>query len=180
MNKYIHKKFCQQYKATIGANFVTKVLQIDDRLVTLQIWDTAGQERFQSLGLAFYRGADCCVLVYDVNVMRLFDNLDDWHEEIFKEVWFIVLQASPPDAKTFPFILLGNKINIDGGNSRVVSEKKAKHWCSSKGIPYFETSAKEDINVDAAFLSIAKTALANEHEQDIYFQGIPAAVSEKE
>ena len=49
-----------------------------------------------------------------------------------------------------------------------VSEKKAKDWCSSKGnIPYFETSAKEDYNVDAAFLCIAKTALANEHEQDM-------------
>ncbi|THG18234.1 hypothetical protein TEA_017178 [Camellia sinensis var. sinensis] len=157
---YVHKKFSQQYKATIGADFVTKELQIDDRLVTLQIWDTAGQERFQSLGVAFYRGADCCVLVYDVNVMRSFDTLDNWHEEFLK-------QANPPDSKTFPFILLGNKIDIDGGNSRVVSEKKARDWCASKGIPYFETSAKEDINVDAAFLSIAKTALANEHEQDM-------------
>ncbi|KAK6938228.1 Small GTPase [Dillenia turbinata] len=171
MNQYVHKKFSQQYKATIGADFVTKELQIDDRLVTLQvgfefksvfnIWDTAGQERFQSLGVAFYRGADCCVLVYDVNLMRSFDTLDNWHDEFLK-------QASPPDAKTFPFILLGNKIDIDGGNSRVVSEKKAKDWCASKGnIPYFETSAKEDYNVDAAFFCIAKTALANEHEQDM-------------
>jgi Ras-related protein Rab-7A len=47
----------------------------------VQIWDTAGQERFQSLGVAFYRGADCCVLVYDVNVMKSFDNLDNWREE---------------------------------------------------------------------------------------------------
>ncbi|KAG4397846.1 hypothetical protein GLYMA_10G220100v4 [Glycine max] len=175
MNQYVHKKFSQQYKATIGADFVTKELQIDDRLVTLQIWDTAGQERFQSLGVAFYRGADCCVLVYDVNVMKSFDTLENWHEEFLK-------QANPPDPRAFPFILLGNKIDIDGGNSRVVSEKKAKDWCASKGnIPYFETSAKEDYNVDAAFLCIAKAALANEHEQDIYFQGIPeAAVPENE
>uniref|UniRef100_A0A2N9HB90 Ras-related protein Rab7 n=1 Tax=Fagus sylvatica TaxID=28930 RepID=A0A2N9HB90_FAGSY len=77
-------------------------------------------------------------------------------------------QANPPNPRTFPFILLGNKIDVDGGNSRVVSEKKAKEWCASKGnIPYFETSAKEDYNVDAAFFCIAKTALANEREQDM-------------
>ncbi|XP_028806057.1 ras-related protein Rab7-like isoform X1 [Neltuma alba] len=174
MTQYIHKKFNQQYKATIGADFVTKELQIDDRLVTLQIWDTAGQERFQSLGVSFYRGADCCVLVYDVNVMRSFDTLDTWHEEFLK-------QANAPNPRKFPFILLGNKVDIDGGNSRVVSEKKALDWCVSKGnIPYYETSAKEDYNIDAAFLCIAKTALANEQGQDIYFQGIPDTVPENE
>ncbi|URE04382.1 STYKc [Musa troglodytarum] len=127
-----------------------------------RIWDTAGQERFQSLGVAFYRGADCCVLVYDVNVMKSFDNLNNWREEF-------LLQASPPDPENFPFIVLGNKIDIDGGNSRVVSEKKAKAWCASKGnIPYFETSAKEGLNVEAAFQCIAMNALKNEPEEDIY------------
>ncbi|KAL0015762.1 hypothetical protein SO802_002831 [Lithocarpus litseifolius] len=166
------KQTCESFEQTHPLK--VQELQIDDRLVTLQIWDTAGQERFQSLGVAFYRGADCCVLAYDVNVMKSFDTLDNWHEEFLK-------QANPPNPRTFPFILLGNKIDVDGGNSRVVSEKKAKEWCASKGnIPYFETSAKEDYNVDAAFLCIAKTALANEREQDIYFQGIPEAVSESE
>ena len=51
---------------------------VDDRLVTMQIWDTAGQERFQSLGVAFYRGADCCVLVYDVTAPGTFKSLDSW------------------------------------------------------------------------------------------------------
>ncbi|KAL9317711.1 hypothetical protein ACSQ67_014228 [Phaseolus vulgaris] len=104
MNQYVHKKFSQQYKATIGADFVTKELQIDDRLVTLQvgfvsysngisIWDTAGQERFQSLGVAFYRGADCCVLAYDVNVMKSFDTLDNWHEEFLKQVILVLFKV---------------------------------------------------------------------------------------
>ncbi|KAF8045511.1 hypothetical protein N665_0163s0003 [Sinapis alba] len=174
MNQYVHKKFSLQYKATIGADFVTKEIQIGDKLVTLQIWDTAGQERFQSLGAAFYRGADCCALVYDVNVTKSFDSLETWHEEFLK-------QASPADPKTFPFIVLGNKVDIGGGSTRVVSETKAADWCASNGnIPYFETSAKEDYNVDEAFFTIAKTALANEHDQDIYFQGIPVAVTENE
>ncbi|RLM91757.1 ras-related protein Rab7 [Panicum miliaceum] len=148
--RYVHKKFSQQYKATIGADFVTK-----------EIWDTAGQERFQSLGVAFYRGADCCVLVYDVNSNRSFDTLNTWHDEFLN-------QASPSDPKTFPFILLGNKIDVDGGKSRVVSEKKAMEWCASKGnIPYYETSAKEDYNVDNAFLSVAKLALEHERDQDM-------------
>ncbi|XP_077253136.1 ras-related protein Rab7 isoform X2 [Tasmannia lanceolata] len=173
MNQYVNKKFSQQYKATIGADFVTKELQIDDRLVTLQIWDTAGQERFQSLGVAFYRGADCCVLVYDVNVLKSFDSLDNWHEDFLK-------QANPSDHKTFPFILLGNKVDIDGGNSRVVSEKKAKEWCASRGnVPYFETSAKEDYNVDASFLCVAKSALAKGHDHDINREWVKVQIQMK-
>ncbi|KAJ6996704.1 ras-related protein Rab7 isoform X1 [Populus alba x Populus x berolinensis] len=176
MNQYVYKKFSQQYKATIGADFVTKEVQIDDKLVTLQIWDTAGQERFQSLGSAFYRGADCCVLVYDVNIQKSFEILNNWHKEFVK-------QADPVDPEAFPFILFGNKIDVDGGSSRVVSEKTAREWCASRGdIPYFETSAKEGYNVHEAFLCVAKMALAGEHEQehDIYFPGISETVSEVE
>ncbi|XP_056159274.1 ras-related protein Rab7 isoform X1 [Syzygium oleosum] len=162
MNQYVNKKFSNQYKATIGADFLTKEVQLEDRLFTLQIWDTAGQERFQSLGVAFYRGADCCVLVYDVNVMKSFDNLNNWREEF-------LIQASPSDPENFPFIVIGNKIDVDGGNNRVVSEKKARAWCASKGnIPYFETSAKEGVNVEEAFQCIAKNALKSGEEEEIY------------
>jgi GTPase SAR1 family protein len=54
----------------------------------VKIWDTAGQERFQSLGVAFYRGADCCVLVYDVNHLKSFESLDNWHNEFLTRVFF--------------------------------------------------------------------------------------------
>ncbi|XP_051117369.1 ras-related protein Rab7-like [Andrographis paniculata] len=157
LNQYVHKKFSAQYKGTIGADFVTKEVQIDDKLVTLQIWDTAGQERFHSLGIAFYRGADCCILVYDVNVHTTFEMLQNWLQDFLK-------QAKPPaNPETFPFVVIGNKVDVDGGNSRVVSERTAREWCMSKaGIPYFETSAKENYNVDAAFFKAAQTALAND------------------
>jgi Ras-related protein Rab-7A len=123
MNQYVNKKFSNQYKATIGADFLTKEVMVDDRLVTMQIWDTAGQERFQSLGVAFYRGADCCVLCYDVNVAKTFENLDSWRDEF-------LIQAGPRDPDHFPFVVLGNKIDLE--NQRVVSQKRALAWCQAK------------------------------------------------
>ncbi|CAO3640281.1 unnamed protein product [Mucor fragilis] len=160
MNQYVNKKFSNQYKATIGADFLTKEVLVDNRVVTMQIWDTAGQERFQSLGVAFYRGADCCVLAYDVNNSRSFESLDQWRDEF-------LVQASPRDPDRFPFVLLGNKIDVEESR-RMVSQKRAMAWCQSKGnVPYFETSAKEAINVEQAFQTIAKNALSQETDVDM-------------
>ncbi|KAK2076453.1 hypothetical protein QBZ16_000978 [Prototheca wickerhamii] len=155
MHQYVNKKFSSQYKATIGADFLTKEVQVDDKL----IWDTAGQERFQSLGVAFYRGADCCVLVYDVTSSKSFEDLENWRDEF-------LIQASPSDPENFPFVVLGNK--IDAAEGRQVTEKRAKQWAGAKGgIPCFETSAKEDVNVDEAFATIARNALKNETEEEM-------------
>ncbi|KAF7548396.1 hypothetical protein G7Z17_g7066 [Cylindrodendrum hubeiense] len=148
MNQYVNKKFSASYKATIGADFLTREVLVDGRQVTMQLWDTAGQERFQSLGVAFYRGADCCVLVYDVNNAKSFEALDSWRDEF-------LIQASPRDPLNFPFVVLGNKIDMEE-SKRV-----------SKGdIPYFETSAKEAINIDQAFEVIARNALAQEESEE--------------
>ena len=94
--------------------------------------------------MAFYRGADCCVLVYDVNNTRSFDTLDSWRDEF-------LIQASPRDPDSFPFVVLGNKIDVDE-KKRAISQKRAMTFCAAKGgIPYFETSAKEALNVEQAF-----------------------------
>ena len=73
------------------------------KLTHLKLWDTAGQERFQSLGVAFYRGADCCVLVYDVNNSKSFDTLESWRDEF-------LIQASLRDPESFPFVSLHNHL----------------------------------------------------------------------
>jgi len=160
MNQYVNHKFSNQYKATIGADFLTKEVTVDDRLVTMQIWDTAGQERFQSLGVAFYRGADCCVLVFDVTVPRSFESLEAWRDEF-------LIQASPREPSEFPFVVLGNKVDLK--ENRAITESRARSWCEEKGnIPYFETSAREATKVEAAFLTIARAALQQEKDDDIY------------
>ncbi|KAL3097042.1 hypothetical protein niasHS_002758 [Heterodera schachtii] len=165
MNQYVNKRFSNQYKATIGADFLTKDVMIDDRLVTMQIWDTAGQERFQSLGVAFYRGADCCVLVYDVTHAPSFKSLESWRDEF-------LVQASPRDPEHFPFVLLGNKIDNDA--ARAVNAKRAQSWCQSKnGMPYFEVSARDGVNVEEAFQAIARAALARDSQETHDFPEFP-------
>lgn len=111
--------------------------------------------------MAFYRGADCCVLVHDVNSSKSFETLDSWRDEF-------LIQASPHDPDNFPFIVLGNKTDVEE-SKRQVSHKKASTWCQSKGaIPYFETSAKTSNNVEEAFQTIAKNALLQEAEVELY------------
>ena len=127
---------------------------IDNTVVTLQIWDTAGQEKFQSLGYAFYRGADCCALVYDITNAKSFENLSKWKDGFIEN-------AGPDDPKTFPFVLLGNK--IDKEPDRKVDTKKAQQWCKENGdILYYETSAIEGISVNEAFIEMAKMAIKRE------------------
>lgn len=78
---------------------------IDNQSVNLQIWDTAGQEKFQSLGYAFYRGADSCAIVFDLTSKKSFDNLNMWKKGFLDN-------ASPNDPATYPFVLLGNKCDL--------------------------------------------------------------------
>lgn len=74
----------------------------------LQIWDTAGQERFQSIGASFYRGADVCVLVYDITAQESFEALDMWLDEFSQ-------QTSIEDVAAFPVLVLGNKLDLEAG-----------------------------------------------------------------
>lgn len=140
---------------------------IDNTIVTLQIWDTAGQEKFQSLGYAFYRGADCCALVYDITSQKSFDDLTKWRDGF-------VEHAAPPDPNSFPFVLIGNK--LDRESDRKVKTSEAKAWCKEHGdMPYYETSAKENISVEEAFVEMAKMAIKRESENQIF--SLPDSIS---
>jgi len=152
MDRYVNKKFSAQYKATIGADFLTKEVEVDRKIVTLQIWDTAGQERFQSLGKSFYRGADCCILVYDVGAAKSFESLDTWKSEF-------LVQANVGGPEHYPFVVIGNK--IDQEDKRVVATKAGATWSEHNGnLPFFETSAKDGSNVEQAFQMAARLAIS--------------------
>ncbi|OEU15854.1 hypothetical protein FRACYDRAFT_162382, partial [Fragilariopsis cylindrus CCMP1102] len=171
MNRYSTGTFTGQYKATIGADFLSKdnVVVTDNlfgtrTLTTLQIWDTAGQERFQSLGVGFYRGADACLLVYDITDPHSLDNLDHWRKEFLDQVGGGIQGLG--DASTqFPFVVVGNK--MDKAQDRLVSREQAADWCRSAAsntimgshpLPHFEASAKTSESVEEAFQEAARRA----------------------
>jgi Ras-related protein Rab-7A len=179
MNRYSTGKFTGQYKATIGADFLTKETVVTDiygqrHLVTLQIWDTAGQERFQSLGVGFYRGADGAMLCYDITDPHSLDNLDHWRKEFLDQVGsrggigmnMNNMAGLSDSSASFPFVVLGNK--TDKVSDRLVPLQRAEEWCveaagahvmGSRPLQHFETSAKTGVNVDEAFMEIARLAL---------------------
>lgn len=155
MNQYVLKSFVSKYKATIGADFLTKEITIDDRKLTIQVWDTAGQERFKSLGVSYYRGSDAVMLVYDVSRRETFTNLEFWKDDFF-------LQAGiEPNKIDFPIVVLGNKIDLD---AREVKTEEVEDWVRSLGsnVAYFECSAKDSKNVEQAFMYIAKKVAGKE------------------
>ena len=74
--------------------------------VSLQCWDTAGQEKYHSVGATFYKGADCCALVYDITDEKSFRDLDEW-----KKRFLTNCGMKNPDA--FPFVVIGNKLDLE-------------------------------------------------------------------
>ena len=103
LQQYVNQK-AGMSKPTIGADFQKKEIMIDNQQVNLQIWDTAGQEKFQSLGYAFYRGANSCALVFDITNSKSFDSLTRWKEGFLQN-------AGPNDPQTYPFVVIGNKLD---------------------------------------------------------------------
>lgn len=101
-----NSKFTESFKPTIGADFSNKEIQINGRIVTLQIWDTAGQERYQSLGTAFYRGADCCLIAYDIANLTSFENVLSWKNSFLQKSMVVM-------PETFPFMVVGNKLDLN-------------------------------------------------------------------
>ncbi|KAF8519206.1 P-loop containing nucleoside triphosphate hydrolase protein [Gautieria morchelliformis] len=127
-SSYVSGRFSTGYRATIGTDFITKVLSHHsnpDEVVTLQIWDTAGQERFSSLSTAFFRGADAVLMMYDVNKPQTLHGLKKWWKE-FQE------RAPVPDedASDYCCVVVGNKLDLaeelERGRKMLVSEEDAQ------------------------------------------------------
>ncbi|KAF8871786.1 P-loop containing nucleoside triphosphate hydrolase protein [Infundibulicybe gibba] len=118
--QYISGRFSDGYRATIGADFITKKVphpNRHDELITLQIWDTAGQERFSSLSTAFFRGADAVLMMFDVNDRQTMHALSKWWAEFRDRA-----PVSDEDAQNYCCVVVGNKIDLHDGSGVQIDE----------------------------------------------------------
>ena len=78
--RYSHGQFREEYQLTIGVEFGSNNVSIDDKIYRIQIWDTAGQENFRSITRAYYKNSACALIVYDIARKASFESISNWIE----------------------------------------------------------------------------------------------------
>jgi small GTP-binding protein len=137
--KYTDKVFNEVYMSTIGLDYRLKTLTLKSgKKVKLQIWDTAGQDRFRTITKNYYKGAHGIILIYDVTNTDTYDNVENWISQIKEE-------ASP----NVVIYLVGNKVDME--DKRKVTTEEGQKVADENNLPFIETSAKSDINVNETF-----------------------------
>ena len=128
---------------TVGIDFKMKTVDIDEKKVKVQVWDTAGQERFRTITTSYYRSSQGILLVYDITDKNTFQNVRSWMSNI--------MQHADADVNK---ILIGNKCDLH--LRRAVTYAEGEALAKEYKIPFYETSAMTDVNVDQAFMHIAR------------------------
>ena len=147
ITRYTNDKFGGRYLCTVGIDFQKKKIIKNNKKVLLQIWDTAGQERFRNVTKNYFHASQGFVLAYDINNKDSFDKVQYWVEEI---------KANAEEK--IKCILIGTKCDLD---KREVSEEEGKELGKQYGYKFYETSAKENININETFETLVSEILTN-------------------
>jgi Ras-related protein Rab-8A len=139
--RYANESFSPTFITTIGIDFKIKNIALGGKRIKLQIWDTAGQERFRTITTSYFRGAQGILLVYDVTDRQTFLSIRNWVQQI-------QVHADVNVNK----VLIGNKCDME---DRSVDTEEGAALAQEYEIKFFETSAKQDLYVEDAFLAIA-------------------------
>ena len=135
--RFTDDSFTANHLTTIGIDFKIKIINLENKLIKLQIWDTAGQERFRTITKTYYKGAHGIILTYDVTDQNSFKNIRNWIKQIEANAQTNVCK-----------VLVGNKCDKP---DRVVTEEEGKKLADDFNMSFFETSAKTNQNVNEVF-----------------------------
>ena len=144
LSRYKYETTDDSYAPTVGIDFLTKNVFLEDKTIRLIMWDTAGQERFKSLIPSYLKNANCVILTYDITEKSSFSALGKWLSDVKDNVV----------EGTF-IILCGNKIDLN--NKRVISKEEGENFAKENNIAFAETSATTGQGIDELF----NTILAN-------------------
>ena len=143
ITRFMYDTFDSHYAATIGIDFLSKTMYLDDKTIRLQLWDTAGQERFRSLIPSYIRDSNVAIVVYDITNRDSYNDVQKWLDYIREE-----------RGKDVLIILVGNKSDL---KDKVVTSNEAEELSKKLGCNLFiETSSKNGYNVKKLFKKVAK------------------------
>ncbi|KAK4058915.1 GTPase Ryh1 [Microbotryomycetes sp. JL221] len=153
ITRFMYDTFDNTYQATIGIDFLSKTMYLEDRTVRLQLWDTAGQERFRSLIPSYIRDSSVAVVVYDITNRTSFMNTSKWVDDVRSERGNDVI-----------IVLVGNKTDLN--DKRQVTTEEAETKAKELNVMFIETSAKAGHNVKTLFRKIAQALPGMERENE--------------
>ena len=124
--------------SSIGVDFKSKQVEIDERLIKLQIWDTAGHEKFRTITTSYYKSAHAIIILYDITDLSSFEHIKNWMVEVDKFAKQGVLR-----------VIAGNKKDME--DKRQVTTEMAEFFAEKNGIKFLEVSAKDNTNIEKLF-----------------------------
>ncbi|XP_053718706.1 ras-related protein Rab-25-like [Synchiropus splendidus] len=136
--RFTKNEFNHDSRTTIGVEFSTRTIQLDNYIIKAQIWDTAGLERYRAITSAYYRGAVGALLVYDITKQPTYESAERWLKELYDH-------ADPH----MVVMLVGNKTDLE--SIRTVPTEEAKDFAEKNNLMFMETSAMDSTNVEEAF-----------------------------
>ena len=145
--RFTKNKFDETYLATIGIDYIYRIINIENKQYKLMFYDTAGEEKYKSIPKNHIKNVQGIILMYDITNKKSFDSIIDWISDV-KEI----------KGENFPMILVGNKIDLN--ELREVTEEMGYELAEKNQIEFFETSNKDGTNIQEAGLEIVYKILS--------------------
>ena len=139
ISRFTKGEFSNNYIITIGLDYVSYNIKIDNKLFRLQIWDTAGSERFRSVTKGYYSNSACALIVYDITNEKSFDSIKEW-----------VKECKLYSNKDIHLVLVGNKNDLQG--MRIITKEQGEELAQEYEMSFFESSALTGNNINEIFI----------------------------
>lgn len=146
--RFTDNTYKEEFQCTVGVEFGCRNLEINNKIIRIQIWDTAGMENFRSITRSYYKNSICALVVYDICNRESFNNIEKW-----------ILDCKKNAPKSINFVIVGSKLDLE--QQRQVPIQDGIELSTKYNSLFYECSAKTGINIDDIFINSAKLIYEN-------------------